>query len=67
MTALVEIRFEQELWGDPNEKITATLLWYHVPRVGDLIALSDMQGKVQSVTWLDSDKVIIRLIGKVRS
>ena len=68
---LVEIRLEQTLYGDPDMRATATVNWYHVPRTGGLIAHSDIQGKVQTVTWVDRDDeteyVIVRLYGKVSS
>jgi len=63
---LMEIRFEQELYGDPNTTVEVIVFWYHTPKVGDLIALPSVQGRVKTVTWC-LDYIIVRLHGKAAS
>lgn len=60
---IAEIHFEQVVFGDPDDLLTFVAYWYHVPRVGDMVSLSEtggVWGKVESATWLDGH-VIIRL------
>ena len=61
---LMEIRFEQGLYGDPNTTVEVIVFWYHTPKVGDLIDLSTiLQGRVETITWY-ADYIIVQLQGR---
>lgn len=71
MHPMMEIRFRQTLYGDPDEEVEVTVNWYHVPSVGDEISLFDtdihgpVQGRVQVMEWAET-YVIAHLRGRNR-